>query len=127
MHLAQKIKEEANAVAYRPVQAETLYWLGYILERTGKYNKAESTLYDALGAAAQSKDALLAAKAMVWLVFIVGYHQARQEAGMTLGRDADAMLSVAGGDETIRARLLNNLGILFWRIGCLRQGNGESS
>ena len=117
MALAHKLDIEAERVGYRPVQAEVLYQLGRLLEKIGEYEEAETTLNEALNAAGESRDAMLAAKVMVLLVWVTGYHQERHEVGLSLGRDASAMLNVSGGDEPIRARLLDNMGILFWREG----------
>ena len=111
--LAKKLEMQAKAIDYRPVQAAALYWLGKLLEKTGEYKNAEVSLNDAACVAGENKDALLAAKAMTELVWIVGYRQVRHEAGLFLGQYAKVMLDVAGGNETVRAVLLNNIGVLF--------------
>ena len=39
LELADKAKEEADATDYKPVQSESLYWVGKLLERVGKYQR----------------------------------------------------------------------------------------
>ena len=108
--LAQKLELEATTVDYRPVQAEVFYQLGELLHNTGEYRQAETTLSTAARVAGEIQDALLAAKAMVLLVGVVGYKLARYDAGAAIARDAEVMLDVAGGDKTVQAMLRNMMG-----------------
>ena len=117
LELAEKIQQEAKVVDYQPLQAEVLYWLGVLLDRTGEYERSETTLHDAALAAGESRNSLLATKAMVLLVPVVGYKQARHKEGLAIGRNAEVMLGVVGGCDQIRSSLLTNLGILFWKKG----------
>ena len=94
-----------------------LFWLGQLFNKTGEYDKAETTLHDAAKAAGQSRDALLAAKSMARLVWVVGYQQARFDAGSSIASNAEVMLAVAEGDEQVRALLYKNLGVMFYRKG----------
>ena len=50
---------------------------------------------------------------MVWLVRVVGYHQARHEAGLIIARHAEVVLSITEGGGELRAHLFHNLGALF--------------
>jgi len=43
----QKIIKEADALGYRPLQADVLYHLGNLLFKTGEYKASETTLYHA--------------------------------------------------------------------------------
>lgn len=110
LELVQRLADDARSVAYQPVQAEVLYRHGRLLEKSGEYKDAETKLYEAARLAGKSKDDLLAAKAIIRLVFVVGYLQARPKEGLSLGRAAEAMLEVAGGDVRIKAKLLSSLG-----------------
>ena len=114
---ARILQKKANSVDYRPILAEVLYRLGELLDRIGEYKGAETALYDAAREAGDSRDALLAAKAMVELVFVVGHNQARHEAGLLIAKDAEVMLSVAAGDERIRSSLLNKMGVVYYNQG----------
>ena len=115
LKLAQEIEEMTNSIEYKPIQAESLYWLGYLLERVGEYSKAEKTLVICTRKAAESRDALLAAKAMSWLAWIVGYQQARHDEGLSTARYSEAMLSVAGGNDLLKSRISKTMGLLFWK------------
>ena len=117
MQLARKLEKEANNVGYLPVQAEILYWIGLLFEKAGEYQQAETILHDAIDAAGEIRDALLAAREMTLLVWVVGYRQARYKEGLLLGRNARTMLKIAGGDERTEAWLLNSLGGLSLRKG----------
>ncbi len=122
LKLVQKLEEEASAVNYRPVQAEVLYWLGKLFERVGDYKKAETTLYRAARAAAESNNVPRAAEAMVALVWIVGDRQSRPEEGLSIGRDAEVVLGFGGRNDDSRARLCNNLGNVY-----INQGNYDKA
>ncbi len=117
LELVKKLEQSANAVNYQPVIAEVMYHLGELLYKSGDYKTAEMTFYNCASIAAANRDVYLVANAMARLVFIVGYRQARFDAGLSLSRACEFILRFAGGDETVRARLLNYLGILFWRKG----------
>lgn len=60
---------------------------------------------------------MLLSKTMAWLVWVVGYSQARHEAGLLIAQDAEAILGISGGDESIRADLLNKTGVVHFEIG----------
>lgn len=117
LEFAKKLKEEANTLDYKPIQAEALYWIGELLERVGEYKEAETMLYDAFRLAGQSRAPLLAAKAMSSLVWVIGCKQARYPEGILLSKAAESMLEVAGGDDTTRALLLGFLGVVFEKKG----------
>ena len=116
LDLAKKLEDRANATAYIPVQAEVLYQLGDLLEKTGNYKKAEKTLYDSARLAGESGDSLLAAKALAILVWVVGYSQARHEDGLELGRSAEVVLGLCGSNSEVHAQLLNSQGVLFHKM-----------
>lgn len=116
LELAQNQEKKANAVAYRPVQAEVLYLLGDLLRQTGQYEKAQETLHHAALVAGECSNLKLATKAMVLLVWVVGYMQARYETGLEIARNAEVMLAAAGGDDNFRAALYNNKGTVYWTM-----------
>ena len=113
LNLVRKLEEEAKAVDYRPVQAELMYLLGVILSRTGNNKVAETALYDAARAAGDSKDVLLAAKALTWKVWVVGYLQANYKEALALGEAAEILLDLSGNDDAIRSRLLHHIVVVL--------------
>ena len=118
LELVQDLNQEAKMSGYQPVQAEVLVQFGELLEKIGEYNEAEMILYDAARVAGESKYALVAAQALVGLVRVVGYQQARHDAGISIARAAEVMIAVTGVENVeLRSRILNNLGILFLRKG----------
>ena len=114
---AKLLEKAVKLIDYRPVQAEVLYWLGLLLERSGEYKEAESALLDVSHAAGESRDALLAAKAMTLLFGVVGCYQARYKEGLLLAHDAEVMIGVAGGNDRVLAQLRNRQGILYAKNG----------
>ena len=117
LELVKKLRKQASSIAYQPVQAELLYWLGILLEEVGEYKKAKISLHKAAKAAGDSKNAMLVAKTMIGLVRVVGYKQARYEEGLLFGQYAEVSLRLGGGDKITRAELVGNLGIVFAQQG----------
>ena len=117
LNLVQNLNQQAKQFDYRPVQAEVLYWLGSLLERVGQYKEAERCLHDAARSAGHSRGALVAAKAMIRLVHVVGYQQARYEVGLSIARYAEVVLGLSEGDDINRAELVDNLGIVYAKQG----------
>ena len=113
--LARMLEQKANAVNYLPIQAEVLYYLGKLLSQTGDYEQARKTLHAAALKAGQSKDALLAAKAIVMLVRVVGYKLAQHQEGLLLAQEAQVLLDLGGSDARARSQLLSNMGQVFHR------------
>ena len=117
LELVRTLDRPAKAVGYKPVIAEVLLWTGRHLQETGDYKGSENTLQAAAHAAAKSKNSLLVAEVLALLVGVIGYRQARHEEGINLGRSAELMLDVAGGDEETQTFLFNRLGIVFYNKG----------
>ena len=117
LELARKLEKMANVVSYRPVQVEVLFELGRLLEHVGDYRRAEATLLEASRVAGEIKDSLIAAKAMTWLIWVVGYQQARYKEALVFAHDAQVMLGVAGGNEILRAQIVKNIGVVRRYMG----------
>ena len=115
LELSRNLKLEATAIVYPPIQAEALYRFGKLLAQTGEYKKAETAFYEALQAAGECRDSLFAAKIMIKNVSVVSYDQARYKEGLMVSRDAEVMLRIAGGNESIQAELSNTVGSVYWR------------
>ena len=110
--LTEKLVTVANAVEYKPIQAKVLYWHGRLLSKVGKYKTAEIVLHVAARKAGECRDGLLLSKSMAELVWIVGYAQGRTEAGQLIGRYAEHVVELGGGDDAILSTLLNHLGVV---------------
>lgn len=115
--LARKLEQEANTVNYKPVQAEVLFQIGDFLDNVGEYKTAETTLHEAAQIAGESRDGLLVARAMTSLVWVVGFKQARYQEGLSIARDTEFMLAVAGGNDKIQSLLYNNKGVVLLMKG----------
>lgn len=121
LELAQELVKAANAVAYPPLQAEGSFELGVLLDTAGEFQAAETALYEAARYAGESRDGVLAAKAVVMLVWVIGYNQTRYDAAFALGKNAEVMLATEGGDDKVRAQLLHNLGAMSRKRGGIQQ------
>ena len=117
LELAKKLNIDATATNYKPIQAESSLLLGELLRQVAEYEKAETTLYEAVRLAGESRDGLLAAKAKVELVTVVGLWQARSKESLSIGQDAETLLNVVGGDERTRSALYDNLGLVLRKQG----------
>ena len=113
LDVANKLSKLANQVQYEPVQAQLLFQLGELFERTGEYQQAETALQEASRAAGESGDSLLAAHAMAKLVWIVGHRQARHDEAMVFAQNAEVVLGLGGRDNGVQAFLYTSLGALF--------------
>jgi len=56
-------------------------------------------------------------RAMTWLVWVVGFRQARPEEALSTARDVEIILGLSGESQGVRSLLLNNLGVLYYSKG----------
>ena len=113
--LTRKLAQQAEQIAYQPVRAEVLWQLGNLLDSVGEYKQAETALHDAARAAGVCGYGLLGAKAMVMLVYVVGYSQEQYKDGLLLGQAAEVMVGIARANDLLLSRLCNNLGLVYWK------------
>jgi eukaryotic-like serine/threonine-protein kinase len=105
---------DARATAYAPVVAEALFMRGSLESFAGDPRVAEQMTSDAIRAAADAKDDLLAARAWTQLIGIVGDVQARHDDALALQAFAEAALARADADALLRAELLDQIGNVRW-------------
>ncbi len=109
------IVADAREIGYPPVLADALMQLAIRQRIEGDVEKAEETGYEAAQVAAAAHHDEVAAYAWVHLVYTVGFLQARYEDGLMLRPMAEAAVARFGDDPQMKARLHNNLGILYER------------
>jgi tetratricopeptide (TPR) repeat protein/predicted Ser/Thr protein kinase len=113
LELARGTLARAEALAWRPLSATARFWLGALLERTGAYADAESTLEDAYFEATDGVAPQVAVDAATRLVYVVGVSSARHAEGRRWSRHAEvALASVRDGEHLRRAHLLSNVATL---------------
>ncbi len=115
--LAKQIAQQALALDFPPLQAETEYLLGFLLKEMGDAKAGELRLKQALHLAAVAKDDRLMAKTLAELVQVLGDEQARYGEAIEIGVLAEAIVIRAGEDPVLEARTLARTGIVRARMG----------
>ena len=105
----------AKAIDYAPSRAKALSAHAVSHRLKSELSKAEKMGYEAARVAAAAKDDETAAYAWTELVFVVGFMLNRTDEGLVLARSAEAAVQRLGGGTMPRARLLNNLALVYWR------------
>ena len=82
--------------SYLPLTAEALLLDGDVLERSGDYKEAATTLRDAAWTAIAARDDATATSAMVRLIDVVGYRLASNDEAALWDHTAEAELSARG-------------------------------
>ncbi|MFL5350727.1 MAG: tetratricopeptide repeat protein [Hyalangium sp.] len=111
---ARSLATDAEALRYRPLQAEVLELLGALEEKAGDFPASEATLRRAVWAAEAGRHDEVIASASARLVRS-GMLQAQYEQGREWAEHARAVLERMGGDERIEAFVTNALGAMFVR------------
>jgi len=118
--LARAAADEASALEFPPLSAETGIALGVALGRNDVIDEGEAHLVDAFHAAREHGSDDLALDAAIHLVFLVGVEGARFADALEWVRHGEAMLQrLPADDPTRRARLLENRSLLFVELGRL--------
>jgi tetratricopeptide (TPR) repeat protein len=114
--IASQAARAAQSLGYGAVEAEALYERGILEDGSGNLDAAAKTLREASLAAEASRHDHLIADARLELVSVDGersrYADAHEES-----RRALAAIGRLGGDEPLRAVLLNRIGGIYWREG----------
>ncbi|PTL82785.1 serine/threonine-protein kinase [Vitiosangium sp. GDMCC 1.1324] len=105
---------EAEALHYRPLQAEVLELRGALEEKAGDFAASEATLRQAVWAAEAGRDDEVIASASARLVRS-GMLQARFAQSREWAEHARAVLERMGGDDRIEAFVTNALGAILMR------------
>ncbi len=94
--ISSGILDEAQAIAYAPVEAEARLLLGKMQSDIGDTKKAEENLKKAMQIGGLVKDDQLMAAAASELIYVVGYQQGRYAESFEIGTLAKAMVARAG-------------------------------
>ncbi|HEU4536998.1 MAG TPA: tetratricopeptide repeat-containing protein kinase family protein, partial [Polyangiaceae bacterium] len=107
---ARPLADRARQTGYRPVEAEALYLVGALAERSGDFAAAERDLEQATLAAEAGRHDELTAQALGDLIFVRGGRLARYESLDLLERRAFAVLERLGTPGELEAPLRVSLG-----------------
>jgi len=108
LEVAQGAVNEGRTLAYRPLQAEALFWLGSHQSKTGDVPAAEKTLTEAVWAAEAGRQDEMKLQALTRLIFVVGYQQSRVDDVDHWSRLGIATLERLGpGHDELEADLLS--------------------
>ncbi|HET6282959.1 MAG TPA: serine/threonine-protein kinase [Polyangia bacterium] len=110
---AVPLADEARALNYKPLLAEALNLLGLLQFKSADITMAERSFQEAYWAAEVSRHDEVKAEVAVAEVYVVGYLQARPDAGENWSRYAEAVLQRMGGHERLQSWLLNGLGTVY--------------
>ncbi len=100
----------AEALEYGPALAEALLERGSARHDNDELAEAERDLERAFILAAEHGHDAVAASAVAWLAFVVGYRQERHERGLGLGKTALALALGPEVEATARATALGSIG-----------------
>ena len=111
--VAQAAVAQAEPLGYPPTLARAYLLEGEALERMGRAPEAEGRLLEAVQTGAQARDDRLIARAMVGLLWVVGYDQDRMQDAMKLRPLVEAGVVRAGGDDELRREYMGALGVIL--------------
>ncbi len=112
LELARSIAAEARTLAYRPFEAEAEFLQAGSENMMGDWAHAETSFSAACWSAEAGRHDELAARAWVWLVFVVGYNRAEYARGLALVPRATAAIARLGGHAEIESKLERSLGAI---------------
>ncbi|MEM7154213.1 MAG: protein kinase [Myxococcota bacterium] len=117
LELAKTLDAEAKEISHRPLEAETRFLLGQMLDRTATPEAADEAFAEAALLAVAARHRKIAAKSLMHRVYVAGALLARTEEAEALGRWAEAEIEGAGLGAKAMAPLLLNLGSVAYRRG----------
>jgi len=117
LELARRADAEAQALEHRPLQAETRYLLGRLLDLAGNSEAAAAALEEAGLFAAASRHRRVLARALVDQVYVLGVSMPHMAEADKLARRAYAELEGADMEAEGLAALLLNQGSVAYRRG----------
>jgi tetratricopeptide (TPR) repeat protein len=97
LRVAGMAAEAARKLGYPPVQAEALLIRSRLEESSGQFDRAEATLFDTVAAAETGRHDVLATRAWIDLVWVVGFRQQKFAEGERWRHMAEAALGRLGG------------------------------
>jgi len=113
--VARPIVAAAHAIAYRPLEAEALIRLAENDVRLQAGQVAVDTLRAAARAAEASHNDEIRARALAWMVGVLGDDLGRPAEALVIAEDARAAIERLGGDRYIESILESSLGRTYNR------------
>jgi tetratricopeptide (TPR) repeat protein/predicted Ser/Thr protein kinase len=114
LELAKGLMSRAEAIAYKPLLAELLHFIGKTRAQLGESEGVEETLTRAYFEALSAGDDEAAVDAATGLVFVVGHQGWRFEDGHAWAQHARALLDhFEGRDPGREASLVGNVGTMY--------------
>ncbi|HLL54032.1 MAG TPA: tetratricopeptide repeat protein, partial [Myxococcaceae bacterium] len=113
--LAQEALATARTLSFRPLEAEVQLSVGALRHLSDDMKGAEASLTEAVLAATAGRHA--EAQARAWTRLVAVEAELNPALAHAYGRHAAAALEGFGHDEVLEARLLSNLGTVFYRQG----------
>jgi tetratricopeptide (TPR) repeat protein len=117
LELARRADAQAQALGHRPLQAETRYLLGRLLDLTGDADAANAAFEAAGLLAAAARHRRILARALVDQVYVLGVSMPQMAEADKVALRAHAELEGAGMEEEAGAALLLNQGSVAYRRG----------
>lgn len=117
LELVKPAADAANALGWRPLQADAMYKLALVEDSLGDYDAAGKDYEAAERAAVAARDDRLVASAWIKLFDLRGQSQAKFEEGEWLAKQAEAALERYGDDLDLKAMYLVQLGNLHYTEG----------
>jgi tetratricopeptide (TPR) repeat protein len=119
--LAHAAAQKADALRYRPLEADAKLTLAQFLEARGAYSETEHVLRQSLRAAQVGGVPEVSASAWIDLVRVVGVRLERHDDAHEWARDAEAQLRALPFPSAMLGRLLSEESALLYREGKLEQ------
>jgi tetratricopeptide (TPR) repeat protein len=104
------ITAEARTLGYRPFQAQAELLQGLIEIETGDMTRAKTSLDSAIWSAEAGREDEVAARAWIWLVFLIAEREADHVRGLALVPRATAAIARLGGNAGLESFLERTLG-----------------
>jgi tetratricopeptide (TPR) repeat protein len=111
--LAQKVRGEAAALGYGPLDAEAALGEGSLLMTVGRGAEAEAALVRAMQVAIVHDQHAIAAEAAAKRIFVMATGLGQAPAALVTRPVAEALVQRAQGEARLAALLHNNLGVAY--------------
>lgn len=105
--------EASKRAAYKPIEAEALFWLAELQDDLGDGKASEQTSHSAMAAGMAGHDDVWIARAANQLVWLSSYDQARFDEGHRWARLSRASLERLGGSDEVAGSVAGNFGSLL--------------
>jgi len=112
LELTRAIVPEAHALGYLPFEAEAEFQQGFLENLLGDPAHAETSLMTAVWSAEAGRNDMVAARAWISLVVVVGIQRAEYARALTLAPRATAAIARLGGNADLEASLEGALGAI---------------